>query len=197
METKLGKVFVLVILFLLGAPWVSVLSKKRGRMIYCVLLSGACAAVCSITLFSGSVYADRAALLVPFSTYTEALNVFPLNIAPYLKDGKLTLREMLLAISYSFQYIGLNMLLFVPFGYLLKKLYGHKNGMWITLYGLLFSLLIECMQYVFCLGWFDIDDVISNVLGTYTGYVSCLTTNRLLAKAQAFLVRKDQKNRDG
>lgn len=197
METKLGKVFVLVILFLLGAPWLSVLGKKRSRMIYCVLLAGACIAVCCITLLSRSVCADRTALLIPFFTYSEALKVFPLNIAPYLRDGRITFREQLLAFSYSFQYIGLNILLFVPFGYLLKKLYGHKNGMWITLHGMFFSLLIEYMQYTLYLGWFDIDDIISNTLGTCTGYVLCLATNRLLAKVQAYLVRKDQRNRDG
>lgn len=197
METKLGKFFVLVILFLLGAPWISLVGKKRSRMICCVLFAAACASMCGITLFSRSGGTDRTALLVPFSTYAEALNVLPLNVAPYLKDGKLTLREMLLAVSYSFQYIGLNILLFVPFGYLLKKLYGHKNGMWVTLYGMLFSLLIECTQYTFRLGCFDIDDIISNVLGTCMGYAACLATDQMMAKVESFLTRKDQRNRDG
>lgn len=197
METKLGKVIVLVILFLLCVPWVSIFCKKRSEVIYRVLFAGTCIAACCITLLSRSVCADRTALLIPFFTYSEALKVFPLNIAPYLSDGRITFRELLLAVSYSFQYIGLNILLFVPFGYLLKKLYGHKNGMWITLHGMFFSLLIECMQYTLCLGWFDIDDIISNTLGTCLGYVLCLATNRFVAKVQAFLVRKDQRNRDG
>lgn len=196
METKLGKAVAFIVLFLLAAPCVSLMGRKRSRMVYWVLLAAASTAVCCFTLLSRSVSSDRTALLIPFFTYAEVITVFPLNIAPYLKDGRLTLRELWLACSYSFQYIGLNILLFVPFGYLLKKLYGHKNGMWITLCGMLFSLLIECTQYVFCLGWFDIDDIISNVLGTYTGYGLCLATNRMLLKAQAFLVRKDQKNRD-
>lgn len=197
METKLGKVFIFIILFLVGVPWVSLLDNKRSRRIYAVLFAGACAAVCSITLLSRPVCADRTALLIPFFTYFEVLETFPLNMAPYLSDGRITFRELLLAFSYSFQYIGLNILLFVPLGYLLKKLYGHKNGMWITLHGMFFSLLIECTQYTLCLGWFDIDDIISNTLGTCMGYILCIATNWLLAKVQAFLVRKDQRNRDG
>lgn len=196
METRLGKVFVLIILFLIGAPLVSVLDKKRSRKIYGILLVGACAAVCCITLISRYGYGDRTAQLVPFYTYTEALNALPLNIAPYLKDGKLILRERLLAFSYSFQHIGLNVLLFVPFGYLLKILFGNKKGTWIILRGMFFSLLIECIQYTFCLGWFDIDDIINNTLGTCIGCLWCMVTNWLLVKVKALPIRKDQRNRD-
>ena len=196
METRLGKVFLLVLLFLFGVSWVSALGKKQSRQIYCILLIGACAAMCYITLYSRSGYKDRAVQLVPFLTFSEAMNILPLNLAPYLKDGKLTLREMLLAVNFSFQFIGLNILLFVPFGYLQKKLFGHKKGMWVIMQGMLFSLLIEVIQYSFCLGWFDIDDVICNTLGTCVGCVSCVATNWLYLKVQAHPVGKNQRNRD-
>ena len=196
MKTKLGKIFVIAILFLLGAPWVSVLEHKRSRRIYSVLLAGICVVMFYITLFSRSFSSDRAVQLVPFLTFSEAMNILPLNLAPYLKDGKLTLREMLLAVNFSFQFIGLNILLFVPFGYLQKKLFGHKKGVWVIMQGMLFSLLIEVIQYSFCLGWFDIDDVICNTLGTCVGCVSCMATNRLLAKVQAHPVGKNQRKRD-
>lgn len=196
METRLGKVFLLIILFLLGVPWGAVLDHKRSRRIYSVLLAGTCVVMFCITLFSRSFSPDRAVQLVPFYTYSEVLNVLPLNIGPYLKDEKLTLRELLLAFSYSFQYIGLNVLLFVPFGYLQKKIFGHKKGIWIILQGMVFSLLIEFIQYSLCLGWFDIDDVISNTLGTCVGCLLCMATNWLLVKVQALPIRYDQRNRD-
>ena len=138
----------------------------------------------------------RTAQLVPFLTVSEALNALPLNMAVYLKDGKLTLREMLLGFSYSFQYIGLNVLLFVPFGYLQKKLFWHKKGMWVILQGVIFSLLIECIQYAFGLGWFDIDDIISNTLGNCVGCLSCMAMNQLPVKVKALPARKDQRNHD-
>lgn len=197
METKLGKVFVLVILFLLGAPWLSVIGKKRSKSVYCCLLAAVCSAVCCITLISRSFRPDRIVLLVPFFTYSEAYNAFPLNLAPYLKDGELTLREMLLAFSYSYQYIGLNILMFVPFGYLLKKLYEHKKCTWIILHGFVFSLLIECIQYTLYLGWFDIDDIINNTVGTYLGCISCLKLDFLITNMQRIFAGKDQKSRDG
>lgn len=196
MKTKLGKVVVLITLFLLVAPWVSVMDRKRSRTVYRILLAGVCIAVCCITLLFRSAAADRTALLVPFFTYTEAFDALSVNLAHYGKDGILTRREMLLAFSYSYQSIGLNILLFVPFGYLLKTLSERKSWMWVILQGVLFSLLIECIQYTFCLGWFDIDDIINNTLGTCTGCISSLSVNRLPAKVQAFSARKDQRNRD-
>lgn len=196
METKLAQVFVFIILFMLVAPWVSVMDRKRSRTVYRVLLAGVCIAVCCITLLFRSSAADRTALLVPFFTYTEAFDALSVNLAHYGKDGILTRREMLLAFSYSYQYIGLNILLFVPFGYLLKTLSDHKSWKWVILQGVLFSLLIECAQYTFCLGWFDIDDIINNTLGTCTGCISSLSVNRLPVKVQAFSARKDQRNRD-
>ena len=138
METKLGKVVVLITLFLLGAPWVSIMDRRRSRILYRILLTGVCIAVCCITLLFRSAGADRTALFVPFFTYTEAFNALSVNLAHYGKDGILTRREMLLAFSYKYQYIGMNILLFVPFGYLLKTLFKHKSLIWVILQSVLF-----------------------------------------------------------
>ena len=89
-------------------------------------------------LLSRTVYADRTALLVPFFTYSEAFDALSVSLSHYRKDRILTRREMLLAFSYKYQYIGMNILLFVPFGYLLKTLFKHKSLIWVILQSVLF-----------------------------------------------------------
>jgi glycopeptide antibiotics resistance protein len=59
-----------------------------------------------------------------------------------------------------------NILLFVPFGFFLS--WNKSRGIIVS--GLLFSLLIEALQYAFPIGRSaDIDDVILNTLGTFLG----------------------------
>ena len=48
-----------------------------------------------------------------------------------------------------------NIVLFIPFVFLL--------------FGFLLSLSIELCQLLFRLGWFEVDDILHNVLGTYLG----------------------------
>lgn len=68
---------------------------------------------------------------------------------------------------------GGNFAFFVPFGVLLYALLRQsgKTNLLLkaTLYGALFSLFIEVSQYVFMLGYSDIDDVIFNTLGALVG----------------------------
>ena len=61
-----------------------------------------------------------------------------------------------------------NILFFIPYGFLfpLKK----KGWKTIALYAALFSLLIEVTQYLFILGWAEVDDVVCNTLGAIIGY---------------------------
>ncbi len=64
----------------------------------------------------------------------------------------------------------LNILLFLPLGYLLpfvsKKL---RNPFFITLIGFLCSLATECAQFYTRLGTFQVDDLVCNTLGTLIG----------------------------
>lgn len=62
-----------------------------------------------------------------------------------------------------------NILLFLPFGFLLKKLYPQKSLRRICLYGSLLSIIIECLQLILRIGVCDVDDVILNVTGVATG----------------------------
>lgn len=63
----------------------------------------------------------------------------------------------------------LNILLFVPFGFILQD--SQKETKWYTtaIIGFAFSAIIESIQLVFKLGNFEIDDVIFNSIGTMIG----------------------------
>ena len=65
--------------------------------------------------------------------------------------------------------IAQNIILFLPFGFLLIAAYPHAGIGKILLLGFVLSLFIEVCQLVFHLGWFEVDDVLHNVLGTYVG----------------------------
>lgn len=62
-----------------------------------------------------------------------------------------------------------NIVLFIPFGFLLCGATDQPRTSRILLLGFLLSLSIELCQLLFRLGWFEVDDVLHNVLGTYLG----------------------------
>ncbi len=79
----------------------------------------------------------------------------------------------------------LNILLYIPMGYLLPVLWPSlARGKWmrkVLILGFAASLLTEVIQLVLRLGWFDIDDLLNNVLGILAGlwlYRRCLTEER-------------------
>lgn len=68
--------------------------------------------------------------------------------------------------------IVLNILLFVPFGYLLPVLWKKADRWWKTvLLGFAASLAVELLQLVTRLGIFDVDDLINNTIGAGVGYL--------------------------
>lgn len=62
-----------------------------------------------------------------------------------------------------------NLVLFMPFGFLLCGAAKRSRTAGILLLGLLLSLLIEMAQLLLRLGWFEVDDVLHNALGTLLG----------------------------
>ncbi len=62
-----------------------------------------------------------------------------------------------------------NILVFIPFG----LFFPGKGWQWLLLTVVLFSVGIEATQYVFNLGWCEIDDVICNALGAVIGFGVC------------------------
>ena len=101
-------------------------------------------------------YASPRALFDPF----HALKLF-------LKAGGLAFVKRMRYLEGA----GLNILLFVPFGYLLPLLWKRVDRWWkVVLCGFVLSLLIELTQLVTHLGMFDLDDLMNNSLGAFLGW---------------------------
>ncbi len=75
-------------------------------------------------------------------------------------------------------HIVLNVLLFVPFGYLLTSFFGGRKLLPVLL-SLACSLVVEAGQYLGCRGVFDVDDLITNTLGGAAGVLIWLLFQRL------------------
>lgn len=67
----------------------------------------------------------------------------------------------------------LNILLFIPFGYMLPCIFRKlQKAFWgVVLIGFVCSLLTETVQLVTHLGWFDLDDLLNNTIGCVLGVV--------------------------
>lgn len=62
-----------------------------------------------------------------------------------------------------------NIVVFIPFGLLLKMVNRHISILYATLLFFATSLFFEVMQYVLCIGISDITDLITNTLGGMIG----------------------------
>lgn len=89
---------------------------------------------------------------------------------------KLTKGASLLDFFYNF--MG-NILWFVPFGLMLPTILRRKKCFWQTaLIGLVLSLSIESLQFIYYTGVSDIDDIFFNLIGTIVGYGLFALTRR-------------------
>lgn len=69
-------------------------------------------------------------------------------------------------------YVVENVLLFIPYGFVLAWAWAReRHFVWNLLTGALTSVAIECMQLVTGRGYFQIDDILTNILGTILGYL--------------------------
>lgn len=114
---------------------------------------------------------NRTSILIShrFSTVRMADLIIVLNEGTVIEKGthkSLMLKEGLYSKLY-------NMQLFMPFGFLLPTLWGKfgKNLWTIFCYGLFFSFTIEISQLFISSRTTDIDDIITNILGTICGWV--------------------------
>ena len=100
-------------------------------------------------------------MLSPFSAAKEAVELG----GPWFFAGIRVVKPELL------EGIILNILLFIPFGYLLPLVWKKADQWWkVMLAGLLTSLFVEVMQWALHRGFADVDDLINNTLGALIGY---------------------------
>lgn len=80
----------------------------------------------------------------------------------------------------SIHHLGLNIALFLPFGFLLPAVAPKKkNGVSCVLTGMMLSTFIETIQMILQIGECDIKDIVGNTMGTVLGYlVYCLAMRR-------------------
>lgn len=124
--------------------------------------------ICYIVIIIGAVFLSRSA-----GIYGD----INLHIFSSYKEAYHNMKESL------FRNIILNILLFVPMGFLLpfysdklKRIYK------VVPIGFFVTLFIEIIQYVLKLGIFEIDDIFNNTLGTLIGYCIFMTGYHLKNK---------------
>ena len=86
--------------------------------------------------------------------------------------------------AFTYLFVG-NIVWFVPFGMYLQYIGKQKTLLHTAIYGFLFSLLIETLQYVFGTGFSELDDLVLNTLGAWIGGV-------LVKAGTRFMVRRRQ-----
>jgi glycopeptide antibiotics resistance protein len=109
------------------------------------------------------------------------MNLIPIVETLKMLSGAL-LRDSL------FNIIG-NLILLIPFAFLLSWIYGIRKVRTIVVYSLGFSLIIEILQYASTTRIFDIDDIILNTLSGLLGYI-CF---RIFSKAMPARKQKQSK----
>lgn len=87
-----------------------------------------------------------------------------------------------------------NILVFVPMGMLLPAAYEAKQEIktyvFVVFSGLVMSLVIEVLQYVFSIGYSEIDDVINNVWGCAIGCGVYAFTGKVESKKDSVILKK-------
>ena len=99
-----------------------------------------------------------------------AVKVNSYNSTPSVRTWKSVLKEIFVLRVYNFpQAFVLNILLFVPLGYLIPS-YFRKDRWWqVVLLGLCTSFAIEVLQKVTGYGMFDPRDILANTIGAAIG----------------------------
>ena len=69
-------------------------------------------------------------------------------------------------------YVVENVLLFIPYGFICSWAFSWaRNFFACTLFGAATSVLVECLQLVTGRGFFQIDDILTNIVGTIVGFL--------------------------
>ncbi|MBE5968254.1 MAG: VanZ family protein [Lachnospiraceae bacterium] len=94
------------------------------------------------------------------------INLYPFKTTlSYIRRVK----KSSISIMYVIEHLAGNVIAFLPMGFFIPLLTRHK-----LLYSMLICLgiivLIEVIQFVFMIGYADVDDIILNMLGCFAGY---------------------------
>lgn len=145
---KLFWVLLFACIFFVGFFFVT--KKRNRRSMPCLaMLSLACSFIFVMTLFSRHV-AEYEISLIPFLSYYKAYKV---------NNTELWLQ------------IIMNIAMYIPIGFALPGCFARMNKLWKVLaLVLICSIGIEVIQYIFSIGYSEVDDVMNNLFGTLVGY---------------------------
>lgn len=102
------------------------------------------------------------------------INLLPFrSISPYLKN---------ITEAYAFKNIIANILVFIPLGFFISNKY-FKNAFKTMIICLCVIFSIECIQLFLKIGFFDVDDIILNFIGSLFG----IGINNILIKKQIII----------
>ena len=153
--------YVVIIVAICIAGLAVIIRVSDNRQTVGVLFASYIIAVLIITLFVRTYDLEVKTLLNPFTKYVNIGKGFANDGWKCFSKNERIITEILL-----------NILLFVPLGFLVPKLQESFRRWWkILLLGLGFSLFIECSQLVLHMGCFDTADLVHNTLGAVVGYV--------------------------
>ena len=130
--------------------------KKSQILLYAV-------SICYVVIVIGATFFSR----TPSETYNDRmnLNLFSSYVEAYHDIGVVLLNNVLL------RNLILNIMLFIPLGFLLPMYSDKLKKMYIVVpIGLLATLTIEFTQHFNDYGTFEIDDAFNNTIGTLFGY---------------------------
>lgn len=182
-KTQVGIYTIVITVFVAGVFLLERVLKndRKKQMCYCLMLVVYCGAVLWITMLSRQQQSERIAFLIPFESYPSAHQNYLDNVAAATKDGVVTALEKVRSFLYGYNWLILNVLLFIPYGILASMILPQTRKSKLFFYGILISVIIELIQYIFRLGCFDIDDLIQNTIGICVGF---LLVNLLQCKQQ-------------
>lgn len=149
-----------VLLFVLIIGIASILYSQRSRIVQRISL---------LILVEWVIFIYCSAVVFRESREVNSINLLPLwSYFDYAENSYL--KEMA-AVNF------LNVVMFVPVGFLLKL--GFQNTTWkhVLMAGLILSSNIEILQFLLCRGLCEIDDIIHNVIGCMIG---CLAVHVIL-----------------
>ncbi len=129
-----------------------------------------------VTLFSREPSTGSTVVLTPFEGYRQSLHFNPgfvdfLRLLLHKRFGEALDTIGVTSVARLEENL-LNILLFVPMGFLLPTMAKKLRKLFLIVFlGLMSSLAIETVQFFTGLGIFDIDDLLNNTIGAFIGYI--------------------------
>lgn len=196
--------FILAVAFCL--PFLSRSFGRHTKLLYAVkyfIFAVYLFANLSVTIIFRSVQSEWMPYLTLFSSYRESLEVsgglmdfIRVAIGQGLQDA---LQTITVADTVILKNIILNILLYMPLGYLLPFVFPRLmrirralKVLSITLIGFFFSLATETVQLYFHLGSFEVDDLFNNTLGCLIG---CILYLWIMKRTENSCIRSFAKRR--